>query len=141
MNNNRLWINKGGLKYLEPKWFEQISKTLSTIYVDNHGLIREVYANKLVKQRYLIIAVPLEHTGENNSIKCFGQQYTLVLFIKKIFNSKILPLNFFLFYGITSHQSFFNISDSRVQDLFGKKSLIEYNNKNYCLFRFNSSIS
>ena len=141
MNNNRLSTNKGGLKYLEPKLHEKINKIPSTVYIDNHGLRREVNTNKLLNQKYLVIAVPLELVRDNNCIKCFGKKYTLVLFVEKIFNLKILPSNFLLFYSIMSCQRFFNISNTKIQSLFDKNGVVKYDSICYCLFRFNTNIS
>ena len=139
INNNRLSTH-GSLKHPELNLYEQIDKISSTLYIDIYGLMRELHTNKLVRQRYLIIAVPLEQVAEDNSIKFFGQKYTLVLFIEKMLNLKVLPINFFIFYGTTSCRSFFNISDSKIQSIFDKNSSVEYNNTYYYLFRFNTNI-
>jgi len=68
--------------------------------------MKQVNTNKLVRQRYLIIAVPLEEVAEDNSIKFFGQKYTSVLFIKKMLKLKVLPINFHTLYGISLVKAF-----------------------------------
>ena len=68
--------------------------------------MKQVNTNKLVTQRYLIIAVPLEEVAEDNSIKFFGQKYTSVLFIKKMLKLKVLPINFHILYGISLVKAF-----------------------------------
>ena len=83
MNNNRLSTN-GSLNYLQLNWFEQVDKIPQTVYIDNHGLMWQINTNKLVKQRYLIIAVPLEQMAVDNNIKFSGQKYTSVSFIEKM---------------------------------------------------------
>ena len=77
----------------------------------------------------------------DNNIKFSGQKYTSVSFIEKMLYLKVLPLNFFIFYGVTFCKSFFNVPDSKMNNLFDDNDIVEYNNNYYRLFRFNTSIS
>lgn len=139
MNNNRLSTNMltYNVNCLETKFSDQINEIPFTIYIDNYGLKREISSNKLVKQRSLILAIPKEELTKDSTIKYLGQEYSLINFIKEVFKTRVLPSNFLFFNGITQCQDFFGLSNSKIQRMFIKNSIVKYNSISYHLFKFN----